>query len=218
MNGLDEANSVYRSKAGLGLKTQKAELKELAEEGQNWALEELERLRRAEQRKNREAYQRFKARRSTEALRMKWRTAKAALRATKAEAEAEAKRLQREAEELAVKAAATAAADAEREAGILATERSTERPIQTGEEPSAARVEQEPIEREAVMAKVLRICPNPRLVLCVYQDGGLERQVLVRVGRNRNFTCGMELEAIRAPRETEPWLYQGRLPRLRGRW
>jgi hypothetical protein len=151
-------------------------------------------------------------------LRTKWRTAKAALRATKAEAEAEAKRLQREAEELAVKAAITAAANAKREAGIVGPERSTERPIQTVEERSSANGEQEPIEREAVKVKVLRVCPNPRLVLCAFSDGGLERRVLVRVGRNRNFTCGMELKAIRPARETEPWVFEGKLPRLRGRW
>ena len=202
----------------MGLKARKVELKELAREGQNWALEELEQLRQTEQRKNREAYQRFKARRSTEALRTKWRTAKAALRATKAEAEAEAKRLQREAEELAVKAATTAAANAEREAGIVGPQRNLERPSQPVEDPAAAHVEEEPLEREAVKVKILRICANPRLVLCGYQDEGLERRVFVRVGRNKNFVHGMELKAIRAARETEPWLYQGRLPRFRGRW
>jgi hypothetical protein len=69
-----------------------------------------------------------------------------------------------------------------------------------------------------VMVKVLRCCANPRLVLCAYQDDGLERRVLVRVGRNRNFVRGMELKAIRPPRESEVWGYPGRLPRLRGRW
>jgi hypothetical protein len=218
MNGLDKANSVYRSSTGLRLKARKAELKELAEEGQNWALEELEQLRRAEQRKNREAYQRFKARRSPEALRTKWRTAKVALRAAKAEAEAEAKRLQREAEELVVKATATATANKEREAGIVRPERNLERPSQPLEETAAAHVEEEPLEREAVKVKILRICANPRLVLCAYSDGGLERRVLVRVFRNRNLTCGMELKALRPKRESEVWGYAGRLPRLRGCW
>lgn len=106
MNESDEPSSGYRSNTGLGLKTRKSELRKLAREGQNWALEELEQLQRAERRKNRDAYRRFKARRSPEALRTKWRTAKAALRAAKTEAEAEAKRRQREAEELAAKTAA----------------------------------------------------------------------------------------------------------------
>ena len=202
MNGLDEANSVYRSNTGLGLKSRKAKLRELAEEGQNWALEELEQLRLAEHRKNREAYQRFKARRSTEALRTKWRTAKAALRATKAEAEAEAERLQREAEELAVKIATTAAANAEREQEALSE-------LATGALAKG----------DKVTMKVTRIVPNPRLIQCVYWDeSGVERKAFVKVGRNQNFVVGMTLEAIRPARESEPWVYQGRSSRFRGRW
>ena len=73
-------------------------------------------------------------------------------------------------------------------------------------------------EHQEVKMKVLRVCANPRLVLCGYQDEGLERRVLVRVGRNRNFMCGMELKALRPKRESEVWGYAGRLPRLRGRW
>ena len=84
------------------------------------------------------------------------------------------------------------------------------------EEPVLER--EEPVERAEVKVKILRICANPRLVLCAYQDGGLERRVLVRVGKNRNFVRGMELKAIRPPRESEVWGYAGRLPRLRGRW
>jgi hypothetical protein len=84
------------------------------------------------------------------------------------------------------------------------------------EEPMLERVE--PVERAEVKVKILRICANPRLVLCAYQDDGLERRVLVRVGKNRNFARGMELKAIRPARESEPWGYQGKLPRLRGRW
>jgi hypothetical protein len=72
--------------------------------------------------------------------------------------------------------------------------------------------------REEVKMKVLRLCANPRLVLCAYQDDGLQRRVLVRVGRNRNFVGGMELQAIRPAKETEPWVFRGKLPRLRGRW
>jgi hypothetical protein len=73
-------------------------------------------------------------------------------------------------------------------------------------------------EHEEVKMKVLRACANPRLVLCGYQNEGLERRVLVRVGRNANFVPGMELKAMRPERETEPWAFQGKLPRLRGRW
>jgi len=84
------------------------------------------------------------------------------------------------------------------------------------EEPVIAR--EEPVESAEVKVKILRICANPRLVLCAYSDGDLERRVLVRVGRNKNFVQGMELKALRSAGESEPWLYQGRLPRLRGRW
>ena len=77
---------------------------------------------------------------------------------------------------------------------------------------------EEPVGRAKVKVKILRICANPRLVLCTYQDGGLERRVLVRVGRNRSFVQGMELKALRPAKETEPWVFRGKLPRLRGRW
>src|SRR5262245_12041330 len=73
-------------------------------------------------------------------------------------------------------------------------------------------------EREEVKMKVLRVCENPRLVLCACRDAGQDRRVLVRVGRTRNFTPRMELKAIRPARETEPWVFEGKLPRLRGRW
>jgi hypothetical protein len=180
----------------------KAQLKELAERGQNWALQQLEDLRRAEREKNKAAYERFKAKRRPEVLRMKWRTAKAALRATKAEAEAEAKRLQREAEELAAKAAAAAAANAEREQEALSE-------LATGALAKG----------DKVTMKVTRIVPNPRLIQCVYwNESGVERKVFVKVGRNQNFVVGMTLEAIRPARESEPWVFQGKLPRLRGRW
>ena len=90
--------------------------------------------------------------------------------------------------------------------------------LATNESEEPVHEREEPVERAEVKVKILRICANPRLVLCAYQDDGLERRVLVRVGRNANFMPGMELKAIRPTRETEPWGYQGKLPRLRGRW
>jgi hypothetical protein len=68
------------------------------------------------------------------------------------------------------------------------------------------------------MLTVLRVCANPRVVLCTYSEGGVERRVLVRVKQNVNFRRGMELEARRAAREGEPWIYEGRMPRFGGRW
>jgi hypothetical protein len=201
MNGSDEprgfsygSNTVWRQKA------RKAELKEWAREGQNWALEELEQLRRAEQRKNREAYQRFKARRTPEALRTKWRTAKAARRASQAEAEAEAEQRQRETEELAAETAAAAAADAERQ-----------REAQPELAPDATVRE----------LQVIRAVANPRLILCAYRRDGEGHRCLINVGRNGNFVPRMKFwlaEPSDPLTRVRPWPYAGPLPRRKGRW
>ena len=177
----------------------KAYLKELADRGENWALQELEGLRRAERAKNKAAYERFKARRRPEVLRAKWRTAKAALRAAKAEAEVEAKR-QREIEESAAKAAAAAAGDAEREqkASVDAGNGRTLRELQ-----------------------VVRIVANPRLILCAYWQDGQECRCLVNVGRNCNFVPRMKfllMEPSDPMARSRPWPYAGPLPRRKGRW
>jgi hypothetical protein len=178
----------------------KAQLKELAERGENWALQELEDLRRVEREKNKAAYERFKARRRPEALRTKWRTAKAALRAARSEAEAEAKKRQREIEELAAKAAA-AAADEPKSEGAPQAEPATSATL-----------------REL---QVIRAVANPRLILCAYWQDGEEYRCLVNVGRNGNFKPRMKLKAERpvdSASRIRPWEYKGRLPRLPGRW
>jgi hypothetical protein len=179
----------------------KAYLKELAERGENWALQELEGLLRAERAKNKAAYERFKTRRRPEVLRAKWRTAKAALRAAKAEAEVEAKR-QREIEESAAKAAAAAAVaeDVEREQKALgdAANGRTLRELQ-----------------------VVRLVANPRLILCAYWQDGKEYRCLVNVPRNGNFVPRMTLritEPADSAARSRPWPYAGPLPRRKGRW
>jgi len=178
----------------------KAYLKELAERGENWALQELQDLRQAERAKNRAAYERFKARRRPEVLRMKWRTAKAALRA--AQAEAEAKKRHREIEESATRAAAAAAAaeDGERERKAQ-VELTTSSPL--------------------TELQVIRLVANPRLVLCAYWQDGRESHCLVNVGRNVNFKPRMKLN-LEQPADwatrTKPWEYRGPLPRRPGRW
>jgi hypothetical protein len=174
-------------------------LKEFADRGENWALHELEDLRRAERAKNKAAYERFKARRRPEVLRAKWRTAKAALRAAKAEAEVEAKR-QREIEESAAQAAAAAAENAEREQKALvdAANGGTLRELQ-----------------------VVRLVANPRLILCAYWQDGKECRCLVNVGRNGNFVPRMTLrltEPADSAARSRPWPYAGPLPRRKGRW
>jgi hypothetical protein len=71
-----------------------------------------------------------------------------------------------------------------------------------------------------VELEVLRVPPNPRLVICRYWIFGEERRCLVRVGRNTNFRRGMKLVAKRpaAGAGAEPWAYDGLLPRRTGRW
>jgi hypothetical protein len=181
----------------------KAHLKELAERGENWALQELEDLRQAERVRNKAAYERFKAKRRPEVLRAKWRTAKAALWAAQAEAEAEAKRRQREIAESAAKASAVAAAaeDAERERKAQA-------------EPATSATLRE--------LEVIRAVANPRLILCAYWRDGQECRCLVNVGRNANFVRGMSLR-LQEPADpiarSEPWPFApNRLPKRRGRW
>ena len=179
-------------------KQRKAELEQLWRQGQNWALEELHQLRQAERVRNHRAYQQFKARRTPEGLRLKWREAKAAQRAAAAVAHTEAEERKRKAEELAAKAAALAA-EAERE-------RKSREPIAgSGNE---------------IEVEIVRIPPNPRMVICGYQAVTGERRCLVRVGRNANFRPGMKLVVKRPANgaEAEPWAYDGLLPRRPGRW
>ena len=180
-------------------KQRKAELEELWRQGQNWALEELQQLRQAERVKSRLAYQRFKARRTPERLRAKWREAKAAQRSAAAATHAEAEERKRRTEELAAKAAALAA-EAERE-------RKTREPVAAS--------------GNKIQLEVVRLALNPKMVICAYRTGGEEVRCLVRVGRNGHFVRGMKL-SVREPSDPsaqcEPWLYTGPLPRRRGRW
>ena len=176
----------------------KAELKELAERGENRALEVLQHLRQAERVKRQLAYERFKARRTPEGLRLKWRKAKAAQRAAAAAAHAEAEERKRKEEELAAKAAALAA-EAERQ-------RKAREPVaESGNE---------------IELEILRIPPNPRMLICRYGAVSGELQCVVRVGRNTNFRRGMKLVVKRPTNgtEAEPRAYDGLLPRRPGRW
>jgi hypothetical protein len=67
---------------------------------------------------------------------------------------------------------------------------------------------------------IVRICANPRMLLCEYAEGLLTCQrILVRVPKsNTFFRRGMKLRARRSAREGEPWVYEGRMPRFAGRW
>ena len=78
-------------------------------------------------------------------------------------------------------------------------------------------------EKNAVVEiEVVRVCPNPRLIVGRYQDGeGVERQVKVRVGVNKNYRPRMRF-MVERPLDWEsrllPWEYRGRRPRRAGRW
>src|SRR5260221_5862294 len=198
MTAFDEIGSGRRFHRGGQQMLRKAELKELAECGEDWALEELHHLLQAERVKSHRAYERFKARRTPEGLRLKWREAKWAQRAAAAAAHAEAEEQKRKSEELAAKAAALAA-EAERE------RKAREPRAETGNE---------------IELEILRIPPNPRMVICQYWAGSGERRCTVRVGWNANFRRGMKLLVKRPANgtEAEPWAYDGLLPRRLGRW
>jgi hypothetical protein len=180
------------------LKQQKADLEELWRQGHNWALEELQQVRQADRVRSHLAYERFKAKRAPELLRAKWREAKAAQRAIAAAARAEAEERRRRDEELAAKSAALAA-EVERE-----------------------RKAREPIAEsgDAIELEIVRVPPNPRMVMCRYRVVSGERQCLVRVGRNRNFRRGMKVLVKRPANgmEAQPWMYDGVLPRCPGHW
>jgi hypothetical protein len=179
-------------------KERKAALEELWRQGENWALAELHQLRQAERVKTHLAYEQFKAKRTPEELRAKWRDAKAAQRAAAAAVRAEAEERKRRDEELAAKAAALAA--------VAERERKAREPIaESGNE---------------IELEILRIPPNPRMVICLYWAVSGERRCTVRVGWHGNFRPGMKLLVKRPANgaEAEPWAYDGSLPRRPGRW
>jgi hypothetical protein len=93
-----------------------------------------------------------------------------------------------------------------------------EKPKASDSEEKLANPQESCVEPEEVLVSVLRVCANPRIVLCEYSDSGLDRRILVRVGRNVNFVTGMKLKAKRPREDSEPWGYTGALPRFKGRW
>ena len=77
------------------------------------------------------------------------------------------------------------------------------------------------VDAPLVELEVLRIPPNPRLVICRYYVSGQQRRCMVRVGRNYNFVPRMKF-SLAEPSDpvarARPWAYAGPLPRRRGRW
>jgi hypothetical protein len=74
------------------------------------------------------------------------------------------------------------------------------------------------IEREL---RVVRVGPNPRMIVCEYMELASRRTCVVNVGSNRKWMRGMKflLEEPRGELEySKPWVFKGRGPRRRGRW
>lgn len=72
---------------------------------------------------------------------------------------------------------------------------------------------------ERADAIVLRIYPNPRLMLARIPGTGPtpDRQITVRVRENKNFMAGMRIPVVHDT-AAAMWQFSGRLPRSRGRW
>jgi hypothetical protein len=74
------------------------------------------------------------------------------------------------------------------------------------------------IEREL---EVIRVGPNPRILTCRYKELASERVCKVGVKTVANFVRGMKFRMVEPVNELEyagVWRYEGKLPRLRGRW
>ena len=74
------------------------------------------------------------------------------------------------------------------------------------------------IEREL---KVIRVGPNPRMVICEYWELAERRKCVVNVGLAKKFVKGMRFKMFEPVSELEyqrPWVYRGPAPRRRGWW
>ena len=74
------------------------------------------------------------------------------------------------------------------------------------------------IEREL---RVIRVGPNPRMVVCEYWELASRRTCVVNVKDNRRWWKGLRFRMEEPRGELEylkPWMYKGIGPRRRGRW
>jgi hypothetical protein len=74
------------------------------------------------------------------------------------------------------------------------------------------------IEREL---RVVRVGPNPRMVVCEYWELAQRKVVVVKVGLNRKWLKGMRFKIEEPLDEAEyngVWQYKGAAPRRKGRW
>lgn len=69
-----------------------------------------------------------------------------------------------------------------------------------------------------VELEIVRVGPNPRLLICRYFDAVGEVRVGVRVKSIRSFRRGMKFRMVPNGGNGNPWEYEGKLPRFVGRW
>ena len=70
--------------------------------------------------------------------------------------------------------------------------------------------------RPEVELEVIRVGPNPRIVVCRYKILAEELIVKLKVKANLKFIRGMRIRMVE--QEGEEWEYTGSLPRHKGRW
>lgn len=78
--------------------------------------------------------------------------------------------------------------------------------------------ERQPIIREL---KIVRVGPNPRLLVCEYFELAQRRTCTVDVKRTAKYVRGMKFkmaEPVEEQAYRRPWVYTGAPPRWRGRW
>jgi hypothetical protein len=87
-----------------------------------------------------------------------------------------------------------------------------------GKEASGVEEARVGIEREL---EVIRVGPNPRILTCRYKELASERVCKVGVKTVANFVRGMKFRMAEPVNELEyagVWKYEGKLPRIKGRW
>ena len=70
--------------------------------------------------------------------------------------------------------------------------------------------------RPEVELEVIRVGPNPRILVCRYKILAEELLVKLRVHNTNKFVKGMKIRMVE--QEGEEWEYRGTLPRHKGRW
>lgn len=92
-------------------------------------------------------------------------------------------------------------------------------------DPVAAQTVREPpaSEREPVMRdlRIVRVGPNPKLLVCEYYELATRRVCTVLVKKTDKFVRGMRFKMAEPVAQADfirPWVYQGPAPRHRGRW